>query len=369
MNALIPVATILLAASAAAAPLKKEKAAFDAARAGLASADAGVRARAAWDMGQLGFVDVPEGETESAVSVSMREAAAAEILPAVSDPAPLVRARAVEALGKLEGGGEETLLSASTDIDPGVRGEFALALFRRRFLKRVPEYSSASFRRLADLSADREAEVRWRAVYAFTRFPDARAETVLRAAQKDSDATVRLFAVRSLGKLGAPADKSLLADPDLYVRAEAAASYGAAKKAAALPDSVYADASAHVRAAAADAVAATGDAALASKLETMADSDGPLARGARCSRWPSFEAPPRLRASRRRAPTRGGGSARAPSRRARPFPTPARSWPRARPTPTRASRPRRWKPWPRRRGRPRAPRSSASCATRRRRSS
>ncbi|MCR4294956.1 MAG: peptidylprolyl isomerase [Elusimicrobia bacterium] len=249
-------------------------------RAALGSADAAQRARAAWDLGQLGLVDVPEGETEPAVSVSLRAAAADALVPAVSDPDPIVRRAAVQSLGKTGGANiENTLHSAATDIDAGVRGEVALALFRMRFLKRVPEYSTSTVNKLLTLANDSDHEVRWRAIYAFTRFPDARAEKTLMQASKDPHKVTRLFAVRSLSKLGRKVDVSVLSDPDIYVRAEAVGSYGAAKAAGELPPSVYVDPSHHVRAAAADAVSATGDAGLASRLEKMADSDSPMPRG------------------------------------------------------------------------------------------
>lgn len=249
-------------------------------RAALGSADAAQRARAAWDLGQLGLIDAPEGEIEPPTSVSLRAAAVDALVPAVSDPEPTVRRAAVQSLGKTGGANiENTLQSAATDIDPGVRGEVAMALFRMRFLKRVPEYSTASLNKLLTLANDADPEVRWRANYAFTRSPDARAEKMLMQASKDPDKVTRLFAVRSLSKLGRRVDVSLLSDPDIYVRAEAAAAFGAAKAAGELPLSVYLDASAHVRAAAADAVAATGDPALASRLEKMASSDTPMPRG------------------------------------------------------------------------------------------
>ncbi|MDD5302316.1 MAG: peptidylprolyl isomerase [Elusimicrobia bacterium] len=249
-------------------------------RAALQSADAATRAKAAWDLGQLGLAEVPEGAPEPAASRSLREAAAEALIPVVSDPEAPVRRAAVEALGKTGGPEiEDALLSAGTDVDAGVRGEIALALFRQRFLKRVPEYSTASLNKLLTLAADPDPEVRWRAVYAFTRFPDERAVKTLTRAVRDPDAFARLFAVRSLSKLGRCVDASLLSDPDIYVRSEAVASYGAAKAAGELPSSVYEDPSAHVRAAAADALAATGRAELAGRIEKMADTDGPMARG------------------------------------------------------------------------------------------
>lgn len=249
-------------------------------RAALRSSDAAERSRAAWNLGQLGLVDVPEGESEAAVSVSLRAAAADALVPAVSDPEAPVRRAAVEALGKTGGANiENTLQSAATDIDSGVRGEVALALFRMRFLKRVPEYSTSTVNKLLTLAIDADPEVRWRAIYAFSRFPDERAVKTLTQAVKDPHKVTRLFAVRSLSKLGRRVDVSVLSDPDLYVRAEAAAAFGAAKAAGELPLFVFLDSSAHVRAAAADAVSATGDAGLASRLEKMASSDTPLPRG------------------------------------------------------------------------------------------
>jgi cyclophilin family peptidyl-prolyl cis-trans isomerase/HEAT repeat protein len=249
-------------------------------RAALQSDDALARAKAAWDLGQIGLAEIPEGAPEPAVSISLREASVEALIPIAFDPEASVRRAAVEALGKLGGHDiEGALLSAGTDIDAGVRGEVALALFRRRFLKRVPEYSTATVNKLLTLAIDADAEVRWRAIYAFSRFPDERSAKTLTQSVKDPDKVTRLFAVRSLSKLGRSVDVSLLADPDIYVRAEAVAAFGAAKAAGELPLSVYEDPSAHVRAAAADALAATGDAGLAVRLEKMADADGPMPRG------------------------------------------------------------------------------------------
>ena len=276
----LALAGLLVLTACGGAPRRPAPARLATLRAGLGSTDAAVRARAAWDLGQTGLAEVPEGEAEPAVSVSLREAAAAALIPAVSDPDAPVRRAAVQGLGKTGGReAEDILLSASTDVDGGVRGEVAMALFRRRFLKRVPEYSTASLNKLLTLAVDSDPEVRWRANYAFTRFPDVRAEKTLTLAVKDPDKVTRLFAVRSLSKLGRKVDASVLSDADIYVRAEAVGSYGAAKAAGELPKSVFEDPSHHVRSAAADAVAATGDAGLAPLLEKMADADGPMPRG------------------------------------------------------------------------------------------
>ncbi len=278
MRALALAGLVVLSACGTAS--RKAPATLAEGRAALQSDDAAARAKGAWDLGQLGLAERDEGAPEPATAISLREAATAALIPVVSDPEALVRRAAVSALGKTGGPEvEDALLSAGTDVDAGVRGEIALALFRRRFLQRVPEYSTASLNKLLTLAGDPDPEVRWRAVYAFTRFPDARAEKMLVTAERDTDKVTRLFAVRAVAKLGRSADPTLLSDPDLYVRAEAVAAFGAAKAAGELPLSVYSDPSAHVRAAAADAVAATGAAGLADRLETMADKDGPMPRG------------------------------------------------------------------------------------------
>jgi cyclophilin family peptidyl-prolyl cis-trans isomerase/HEAT repeat protein len=224
--------------------------------------DAAERPEAAFALGQLGLVEVPEGDTVPAVAALTRAAASEILIPAASDPDPVLRRAVVEALGKLGGPDvEPSLLAAATDFDAGVRGEAALALFRRRMLKRVPEYSTATVVRLSALAADPEPEVRWRAVYAFSRWPEPRAAKALAAAQSDPDARVRLFAVRSLGKIPAAPDPALVSDSDVYVRAEAVAALSAARAWAEIPDAAFADPSAHVRAAAADAAAESGAAA------------------------------------------------------------------------------------------------------------
>lgn len=245
----------------------------------LAESDPALRGEAAWALGQLGLAEVPDGAAEPAVLKDARTAAVTALLPLASDPDAGVRAAAVEALGKTGGADvEATLLAAATDFEARVRSEAALALFRQRHLKRVPEYSTAAVGALLAMTDDKDAEVRWRAVYAFARWPEVRASSALAGAQASEDPRARLFAARALGKLAALPDAKLLSDPDLYVRAEAVAAYGAAKAGALLSSATFVDPSHHVRAAAADAVAAsTGPAPV--WVETMADSDTPMPRG------------------------------------------------------------------------------------------
>lgn len=250
-------------------------------REALQDSDAGARAEAAFALGQLGLVEIPAGSTEPPVAALTRAAAAEALAPAVSDPDPLARRAAVEALGKTGGADSESfLLAAATDADAGVRGAAALALFRRRLLKRVPEYSTAAVSRLVQLAGDPEAEVRWRAAYAFARWPEPRAAQALDVLQGDADPRARLFAVRAQGRLKTAPDAARLSDPDGYVRAEAVAAFSAAKAWDKIPDAVFSDASAHVRAAAADAAAESGGAArFAPLLEKTLAGPGTLAPG------------------------------------------------------------------------------------------
>jgi cyclophilin family peptidyl-prolyl cis-trans isomerase/HEAT repeat protein len=283
---------VLLAAALCALPVRAETTLRERARAqdysslpvlrdALQGADSSERSEAAFALGQLGLVEIPEGDTEPVTAALTRAAAAETLYPVVSDPDPAVRRAAVEALGKAGGPDAESfLLAAATDADAGVRGEAALALFRRRLLKRVPEYSTAAVSSLSRLTADPEAEVRWRAAYAFSRWPEPRASTAAAVAQGDADERTRLFAVRALGKLAMAPDAARLTDPSLYVRAEAVAAFSAAKAWDKLPDAIFADASAHVRAAAADAAAESRDAArFAPFLQKMIAEPGTLAPG------------------------------------------------------------------------------------------
>lgn len=277
----------LLAAPAGAEPTLRERAraqdpaAIPVLREALASDDAAVRAEAAFALGQLGLIEVPEGDTEPATNVLARAAAADLLVPVVSDPDAAVRRAAVEALGKVSGRDHESFLAAAaTDFDAGVRGEAALAFFRQRLLKRVPDYSTAAASRLLLLGKDPEAEARWRAAYAFSRWPEPRAAAALAVLQSDVDPRARLFAVRALGKLPTAPDAARLADADVYVRAEAVAALSAAKAWDKIPDAAFVDSSPHVRAAAADAAGASGDAKrFVPLLETLAAGPGTFAPG------------------------------------------------------------------------------------------
>ena len=280
-------AVLLAAAPARAEPTLRERAraqdyaSLPVLRDALQDPDGGVRAEAAFALGQLGEVELPAADTEPVAAALTRAAAADALAPAASDPDPAARRAAVEALGKVGGPDSEPfLLAAATDADAGVRAAAALALFRARYLKRVPEYSTAAVSRLSQLAADADPEVRWRAAYAFSRWPEPRAAAALAALQGDADARARLFAVRALGKSKTAPDAARLSDPDVYVRAEAVGAFSAAKAWNAIPDAAFADPSPHVRAAAADAAADSGDAArFAPLLEKVLAGPGTMAPG------------------------------------------------------------------------------------------
>ena len=237
-----------------------------------------------WRLGQKGLIERPEGQAESRESIAERLAAAEQLLPLLSSPSLELRAGAIEALGKLGGPALEAPLRAKlVDEAPAARAEAALALFRLRFLKRIPEYSTATVSALSSAMQDGSPEVRQAAAYSFSRFAEPRAAEQLSSATTDADEFTRLFAWRALGQLGkdAPfAASDVAKEPSARVRAEALRALGLAKRAELIPAALGADKSPHVRTAFADALAADGDAALAPALDAIATKDSAMARAA-----------------------------------------------------------------------------------------
>ena len=245
----------------------------DALIAALADPDPLLRTEAAFDLGQVGGVIGRTGlQGEKADGALSRTKAATALVLALDAKDPRERAIVVEALGKTGGTGVEGLLAGLLkDSHPGVRGEAALGLFRLRFLKRIPELSASSVDALTRAFRDSDPEVRWRAVYAFSRWPEPRAKKALAAAALDGHLWVRLFALRALGqfKKDAPLEPLLKAQKsrDAAVRREAVAALGAGGWARRLDDSVFQDPSAHVRAAAVAAAGASGDRKFSERIE------------------------------------------------------------------------------------------------------
>jgi cyclophilin family peptidyl-prolyl cis-trans isomerase/HEAT repeat protein len=254
--------------------------------AALAAREPETRAEAAFSLGQLALAEPAEGdEADAARLAELREEAARALTPLLRDTAPGVRCAAAEALGKSGGSGvEDLLVRALGGGESRLRQEAALGLFRLRYLQRIPEYSTAAVSGLLVAMAAPDPELRWKAASAFSRWPEPRAAETLAAASRDEDSWARLFALRSLGRLKDAAPLEVLSaaqkDPDALVRREAVAALAAGGRGALLADEVFHDPSAHVRAAAAEALAQSGGAGLASRLEGLLLESSPLVRGA-----------------------------------------------------------------------------------------
>lgn len=238
-----------------------------------------------WRLGQKGLAERPEGQSEGPESVAERLDAAERLLPLLVGAEEPLRVAAIEALGKIGGPALEAPLRAKlADAAPSVRAEAALALFRLRFLKRIPEYSTQTVDALSLVMRDGSADARRAAVYAFSRFAEPRAAEALSAATMDGDEFARLFAWRALGQLGEKAPRAasgdLAKESSALVRAEAVRALGLAKRAEEVPAALGADRSPHVRTAFAEALAADGDAALSPALDAIATKDSPMARAA-----------------------------------------------------------------------------------------
>lgn len=244
--------------------------------AGLNDVDSKVVSGAIFALGQLSLEDNAKPAESGTV---------AALLSLSRDERAGIRLAAVEALGKTGGEGVEAALAqALGEASASVRAEAAVGLFRLRYLKRIPAYSSDSVKVLLRAFSDADEEVRWRAVYAFSRWPEPAVLDALNIALEDANVWVRLFACRSLGQLKRDAPlpplERRLKDPHAFVRAEAVKSLGLAGQAALLPDEIFSDESVHVRAAAADAVGESGIAADSARLKPLLEESSPLARGA-----------------------------------------------------------------------------------------
>jgi len=189
-------AATLESAAAHASPALRRRAALAAGRIGdrratpllarlLADADTGVAANAAFALGEL-------GDTTAAVQALVPYVTAGRIATA-----PGVVGEAAMALGKMPTpagrAAVEGLLRSAPRTGPGVReavGQALLAVWR--------------FPRPADVApivpwlGSADAEVRWRAAYAFSRRPDPRGTEALFARVGDPNALVRSFAMRAL---------------------------------------------------------------------------------------------------------------------------------------------------------------------------
>lgn len=182
-----------------------------------------VRLAALFALGQLGLLEGSSGLSAAA------EAAAG----ALDDGDPEIVAAAVEALGKLAGPHTaQTVLPYLGHVEPQVRVEAALALFRHRYVpvwrrdrESPPPLPPAAVAALARALVDESPPVREAAAYAFSRYGQPEAAEALAAVLDDESEWTRLFALRALGRSRAldlmePMAKTLT-DPSPRVRTEA----------------------------------------------------------------------------------------------------------------------------------------------------
>jgi len=211
-----------------------------------------IRRAALFAIGQLGL------RQSSSVPVD----ALGAVRQAMNDADPLVRADAVEAFGKL-GSAEisEELIAPLSDEDAQVRGIAAMAMFRCRFtplwrgeVETPPQLPESATVALVDALRDEDAEVRYRAVYAFSRYGEPLAVNSLIERAADDDWRVRLFAVRGIGnsqpdETARAALVRSLTDARQEIRVEAVQALAGAGASELLPASCLTDSAYVVRAA------------------------------------------------------------------------------------------------------------------------
>jgi cyclophilin family peptidyl-prolyl cis-trans isomerase/HEAT repeat protein len=265
---------------------------------------ASVRREAVFALGQLGFAETPEAPRARAALEASKSRAATALRPLLAERSAPLRAAAYEALGKTGSALDEPALAAGLrDQDPKVRGEAALALFRLRLQGAIPSFSTGSLTALRGAFADPRPSVRRAAVYPFSRYAEPSLAQPLSAecGPTETDRWARLFACRALGLIGrtAPAEELVrtMSGRDALLRYEAVRSLGLAGRAELLTPAVLTDSDAPVRAAAADALAASGDATLAGRLDAVEDAGSALARAAVTAAYAKLG--PRERALRR----------------------------------------------------------------------
>jgi cyclophilin family peptidyl-prolyl cis-trans isomerase/HEAT repeat protein len=164
----------------------------------LSDRDTSVAATAAFALGELG---------DSAAIPALARAASSDGIAS----RPTVVGEAALALGKMTGSAAaraavEKLLTDAPRTGPGVSravGQALLAVWR------FPR--PADVRPILPWLASNDPELRWRAAYALSRRPDPRGTEALFARVGDSNALVRSFAMRALGR--ALADSSFVTAP------------------------------------------------------------------------------------------------------------------------------------------------------------
>lgn len=239
-----------------------------------------VRRASLFALGQLGLA---RGVTPPADAV-------AAVRVALADGDAELVALAVEALGKLSPeGAEAKLVEELSSPSPAVRAAAALGLFRVRFapvwrgqVEQAPEWSEGARAALRTALADSEVAVRRGAVHAFSRYGDEGSVAELGARLDDVDEWVRLWAVRALGRSGAPAAALAPAfvDASPRVRAEAVLAANRLEAGAEVPLALAMDDSFHVRTAAATALGPRTDASSLGALEGLSADPSVTVRSA-----------------------------------------------------------------------------------------
>jgi cyclophilin family peptidyl-prolyl cis-trans isomerase/HEAT repeat protein len=219
---------------------------------------ASVRESALFALGQLAW--------KAGFSAGREPEIVRAVAPLVGERERGVRLAAIEAIGKL--GMDrvpELLVPLLADLDPRVREEALLGLFRYRFVFRQRNGGQAPaplpqpvLERMLSLADDRQEAVRRALVYGFARFKDERALSLAAALSNDPDEWTRLFSLLALTKIADPsaavAVEARLHDRNANVRraaVQAAAAIGSAEAAAVLRN----DPDLHVRSAVAEALA------------------------------------------------------------------------------------------------------------------
>ena len=233
--------------------------------------DRTVRRSAIFALGQLGLLP---GQP---VDPSWAQALSAELAEA-TDPSLL--ADLVEARGKLAGQeAQRQIVPFLTHASATVREQAAYALFRCRFVplwrqevEDAPAFERRTVNALVAAFNDPEPNVRMAAVYAFSRYKDARATSALVDALTDQQPSVRLFALRALGKIADPTRAphliARLRDESAAVRTEAVSALGAIGRSDAA-QRLMADPSVHVRCAVVSAFAASTTAESIAPIKEM----------------------------------------------------------------------------------------------------
>lgn len=170
-----------------------------------------VRWRSLQSMAKLGFAEADErilgllsdasarvrAEAAKLIGLAGRTEQAHSLVPLVDDPDVRVRCRAIEALGEIDGPGEETrgrIAALLEDRDSNIRMHAALALGKWRLASALPL--------LVCGLADPNPNVRGAAAWSLGNLGDERAVEPLVRALEDGGESVRVCAYRALDAFG-----------------------------------------------------------------------------------------------------------------------------------------------------------------------